>query len=213
MVDDPRSPEPGTMEDMHAASPRVRLPAGDRRAQLVDAAASLIAAHGFKAFTISALSRSCGISRQGILYHFGSAEEILIAVLHRRDDENRTSLLGTIPPPESRSELGLFMRALVARNMQIPEVIRLYSVLSAEALDPDHPAYDYFRERRHESTALIRNLMLWESDSEAATLALEIIMVMDGMQLAWLRDPSIDLLATWDAYGAARFGYEVPEEH
>lgn len=75
--------------------------------------------------------------------------------------------------------------------------MRLYSVLNAESLYPQHPAYAYFSAREVWATALFASAAA--GTSNPARIARQIFAAMDGLQLRWLRDPDIDPVAEWDA--------------
>jgi hypothetical protein len=79
------------------------------------------------------------------------------------------------------------------RHGSMPEIIRLFTVLSAEALDESHPAHGYFRDRivRGRMEILASSMFGPEATEEDA---IDFMAYMDGLQLMWLRDPSIDFV-------------------
>jgi AcrR family transcriptional regulator len=134
---------------------RLRLPAAERRRQIIDAAAGLIADRGFWGVSMQDIADRCGLTVPGLLRHMESKVGLLIAILEHRDVEDARSLrthLGT-----SEDELpddwaiarpaGVDLRQLCAATMQRnatqPEMVRLFTVLAAESLEPTHPAHDY----------------------------------------------------------------------
>lgn len=166
-----------------------------RRAQIVDRATAIISRSGFQGFSIAELARECGISRAGVLHHFDSAEAVLVAVLRQRDLADAAAaddFVHVDSPAEMRSTL----HRTVARNAGQREIVRLYTVLAAESLSPDHPAHAYFADRVSEIRQQVAATLTWHPDPES--LLLRILATMDGLQLAWLRDPTIDLVAAWD---------------
>ena len=74
----------------------------------------------------------------------------------------------------------------------------MFSTLSAEALDPAHPAHDYFadRERRTVTMALNINWAVPEGVNVGHVLQAGFSM-MDGLQLRLLRSPGQDLNTMW----------------
>ena len=54
-----------------AASTAKRMPAEERREQLLDVTAELVAEQGFQAVSIQAVARRAGISRPIVYEHFG----------------------------------------------------------------------------------------------------------------------------------------------
>jgi AcrR family transcriptional regulator len=178
------------------AKTRQRMVADDRRSQLVDAATRLISHVGYRQFTIARLARECGLTRAGVLHHFPSREDVLLAVLTARDLNDAAAVLsGADAPGDARTVLDL----LVRRNMSQPEIVRLYTVLSAEALDPQHPAHEYFIDRFERAVAMLAEL-LGGSDRPGRELAIEVYSYMDGLQLSWLRDPGIDFAGQWASF-------------
>lgn len=188
---------------MTPARTRTRLTPELRRAQIIQAATGLIAARGFNTLTLSRLAAEAGLTRAGIEHHFASKEEVLIAVLRHRDQLDSEAVTDPIgPPPHDFDTTRSLLAALMRRNAGQREIVRLYTILGAEALDPTHPAHDYFVER----FAAVRELLTtsargWADDPDL--FAIETLGRMDGLQLQWLRDPSLDLEQLWlDGYDA-----------
>jgi hypothetical protein len=95
------------------------------------------------------------------------------------------------------------MSGFVRRNLAQRSLVQLYTVLSAEALDPAHPAHAYFQTRLSEGRAMLeRYLLAWHPRPGQA--AVDLLAFLDGLQLNWLRDAGIDFLAQWETF-ADRF--------
>jgi len=184
------------------------MPAEERREQLLAAATALIAERGYWALSMQDVADVCDLSLTGLLHHFPSKDALLVAVLDRRDTIEARLLserLGVELPPGAAPESpqvdwsGVDLRtaceALVARNSRQPELVRLYSMLEAESLAPDHPAHDYFNDRQRHVLALFRRLIGDVPDAEM--LARKVLALMDGLQVQWLRDPALDLQDAW----------------
>ncbi len=173
---------------------RTRLPAAERRRQIITVATRLVAERGFWGLSMQDVAADCGLTVPGLLHHVGSKDGLLIAILEHRDVEDAHALAvllgGTAPSLET------LCTALVRRNAGQPEIVRLFSVLEAESLAPDHPAHDYFVARQQrileELTALAKDVT-----DTPETLARRIIALMDGLQLQWLRSPGLDLPELW----------------
>ncbi|GAA4253392.1 TetR/AcrR family transcriptional regulator [Dactylosporangium darangshiense] len=173
---------------------RSRLPAPERRRQIIEAATALVAERGFWGLSMQDVADACGLTVPGLLHHVGSKDGLLIAVLEHRDAEDHRAIGD--PPP---SDLRALCAALVRRNATQPEIVRLFAVLAAESLAPDHPAHDYFAARQQgvldALTALAKPV-----SARPEALARQIIATMDGLQLQWLRAPAgTDLVAMWEA--------------
>jgi AcrR family transcriptional regulator len=192
---------------------RTRLPTAQRRRQILDATTRLIGERGFWALSMQDVADACGLTVPGLLHHVGSKDRLLLAVLDHRDNEDQRSLaeqLGLDPddmqgPWPSGISLPQACEALVRRNATQPEIVRLFSVLLAESLAPDHPARAYFAERQQR--ALLRFAALAaDRTPDPLSLARQVIAMMDGLQIQWLRDPeTTDLIAEWQAVARKLF--------
>lgn len=191
--------------------PRRRMPAADRMAQIVDTATVLISQRGYWGTAVQDVAEACELTVPGLLHHVGSKGGLLIQVLSRRDEADARALaelLGLeVPPGEwDPAQLGVAMReagiplatvcdAVVERNVSQPEIVRLYSVLESESLNTEHPGHDYFRQRQRLALAGFADQA--PPGVDAIALAHHVLAVMDGLQVQWLRDPSMHLVATW----------------
>ena len=91
------------------------------------------------------------------------------------------------------------------RNAQQPEIVRLFAVLEIEALSPSHPAHDYFAVRQARAVASFAELARQLTD-RPHVLARQIVAMMDGLQMQWLRAPeTIDPVAEWEVAADALF--------
>ena len=188
---------------MTPAPGRRRLPVAERREEILQAATELIAASGFKGVTLEAFAAACGMTKAGLLHHFRSREELLIAVLERRDTLDLANVVETFEPAPDPATARAIMSGFVRRNLAQRSLVQLYTMLSAEALDPAHPAHAYFRTRLAEGRAMIeRYLLAWHPRPDRA--AVDLLAFLDGLQLNWLRDDGIDFLAQWEDF-ADRF--------
>lgn len=112
----------------------------ERRQEIIAAAADLFAETGYRNFSVRELARRLDITQAGVLHHFSDKDELLIEVLKLRDtivSDNLNSLEDVDLPTRSRA---------VARQSAINEgLTSLFIRLSAEAIDVDHPAHEYFK--------------------------------------------------------------------
>ena len=178
---------------------RRRLPPAERREEILAAATGLIAASGFNGVSLGAFAAACGMTKAGLLHHFPSKDELLIAVLERRDELDMAAFLGGTEPATDAAEGRAVVSRLVRRNLGQRSIVQLYTVLSAEALDPAHPAHEYFRRRLARGRELLaRQMFGWHPEPDRA--AVELLGFLDGLQLNWLRDPEIDFVAQWESY-------------
>lgn len=169
-----------------------------KRAELVDAAFRVFAEKGFQRLSIRQIAEEIGTSHTALLHHFGSKDALLEAVLVRREElegpwrrtllEDR-GLLETVPE-------------VMRRNSQIRGVIQLDATLRAEAVRPDHPAHEFIRRRDGEIISSLRSEIEREITAGRVAAALnptvaarQIAALIEGIQLAWLYDDSVDMAA------------------
>ncbi|MEZ0107629.1 AcrR family transcriptional regulator [Catenulispora sp. EB89] len=197
---------------------RSRLPAAQRRQQIMEATCELIADCGFWGLSMQDVADRCGLTVPGLLHYVGSKVGLLVAVLEHRDREDAKALrvhLGVDEEhvPDEWSDggpEGVDLRRLCAatmrRNAGQPEIVRLFAVLAVESLNPGHPAHDYFAARQARVVSSFAALAK-ELTDRPELLARQIVSMMDGVQLQWLRDPgTIDLVQEWEAAAEALFG-------
>ena len=196
---------------------RPRLPAGERRRQIIEAATRLIADRGYWGVSMQDIADRCGLTVPGVLRHVGTKVGLLIAVLEHRDVEDVQSLraqLGTgaeeVPEDWAASRpAGVDLRELCAatmrRNAVQPEIVRLFTVLAAESLEPTHPAHAYFARRQELAAAAYASLAEQLTD-RPELLARQLMAMMDGLQIQWLRDPeATDLAEEWETAAETLF--------
>jgi AcrR family transcriptional regulator len=182
---------------------RRRLPPAQRREEILVTATDLIEASGYQTVSLEAFADAAGMTKAGLLHHFSSKEELLIAVLQRRDILDEATVdRDALHAPDAATARAMTL-AILERNFAQPRFLQLYTRLSADALDPANPAYEYFRQRLDRARGILTNsLLLWHPNPTAA--AVELLAFLDGLQLNWLRDPTIDVSSQWDLF-ADRF--------
>lgn len=181
---------------------RVRMSKDARRAAVLDQAITIIGEQGFRGFSINELAKRCGLTTAGLLHHFGSKDGMLVALLKERDRRDEAAVAGSLAlrPGDvlERQEVMATLRAIVERNAAQPHLVRLYAVLRAEALIVDHPARDFFL-RRERGTIELFSQLVEAHVAEPDATALQIMAVMNGLEVQWLReDCQFDLVAAWD---------------
>lgn len=110
--------------------------AATRRSEILDAAAELFAASGYRGTTVAAVARKVGITDAGVLHHFKSKEALLLGVLHEygrsvQEQIDRVGLRG-IHLLRAVRNWGVEMEAR-------PEISSLLIALTTEYLTGDSP--------------------------------------------------------------------------
>lgn len=175
-----------------------------RREQILDAAFVSFARNGYAGASMRGIAQKVGVAHSALVTHFASKEELLVAVLEKWEmalTEHSTA------PTEG---LGYFRALLddVRYHLDHPGLVDLLMTTIAEGSRPEHPAHGWVRDRysrlvREGSSCLraaresgiIKNL----TDDEIELEVRRLYGAMDGLQLQWLADPSIDLLAAFEA--------------
>lgn len=188
------------MERRTRAKPEVR------RDQILGEAVHLVGERGYYGFTIKELALRCGLGNAGLLHHFGSKEQLLVALLEERDRRDTAAATGFMQDIKKGAEGGDLsvaefrevVRSAVARSSRQPEFIRLFTILQAEALNDQHPAYDYFL-RREASLLQAFAAALAPHSPEPQSVARQLIAQWLGLEQLWLRaNQGFDLVAEWD---------------
>jgi AcrR family transcriptional regulator len=187
------------------AGKRRRLKPEERRAEILDATMALLAAKGYRGLTMADVAKALDVTVQAVLHYFPTKDALLLGVLEWRDEVDIHTAAPPDHPVRTAAEYVEVVDRLVQRNARRPEVIRLYTVLAAESLNPSHPAYYFFTARWKRAVAILAELAgAWHPDPEQ--LALQTVCFLDGLQLHWLRDPQIDMVQQWRAWAARTLG-------
>lgn len=182
---------------------QTRLAPDVRRRQIIDEATRLIAIAGFNAVSLADIARACGIRKPSVLHYFPTMNDLLSAVLANRDEQDTPDELPDIDLMSTPDAMRDFAREAVIRNLGRRELIRLYVVLGAEAMDPEHPAHEYFVTREARTIADLELGLAWKKRPDLA--ARELLGFWMGLERLWSLDPSIDFLAVWDNFSERFF--------
>ena len=175
-------------------SKRTRKSPQERRAEVLDAAVQLISERGFNGISIQDVADRVGISKQGVLRYVENKDKMLALVYDEYygqtgtpEDFFSSGMPGSDP---SAPHFPAYLHYLVKHNSRRRMMVQLFTVLSAESLNPDHPLHDEFMERMDNIWAhysrypwlVPPQLGSWEES---------------GIQLWWLREPEVDLCGEW----------------
>lgn len=191
-----------------------RLTPQDRQDQIIAIATEEISQFGFWGFSVRRVAERLGLTGPAVLYHFKTKVGLMIAVLEHRDEvdmRNTAAVLG-VPYEHVWDEpiaFGLkeFCHAVVSRNAQQMEMVRLYTILQAEALNEDHPAYEYYQKRERRTLTNFTKVARHENVADPRREAVDVLSAMEGIQVRWLHDPeNIDLVTEWNSFADGRWG-------
>lgn len=178
---------------------RRRLSPLARREEILVTATRLLAERGFNGISIQDVADACGMAKSGVMHHFPNKSVLLIELLQFRDRTDLTDGQLAAIPGGSREQNRALIDLVVRRNFERREIVRLFTVLGAEALDPGHPAHEYFQRRLQGTRELLRSAAVTFTDSPDL-MVLEIVAFLDGLQMLWLRDESVPVLKLWDDF-------------
>lgn len=186
-------------------STRSRINPEIQRQRIVAEGIGLIGQRGYQGFTVQALAQRCGLTNGGLLYHFESKEQLLVAILEEHDRREAAIVPAglklepkTSPGGYARSEVLNMFNAITARSVAQPELLRLRIVLQAEALNHEHPAYDYFLQREVMVLDEFAKALYGHTD-QPKSVARKILALMWGLEQQWLRSgQGFDLVAECD---------------
>ncbi|WP_341956462.1 TetR/AcrR family transcriptional regulator [Microbacterium sp. LWH13-1.2] len=163
-----------------------------RRGEILESALDVIGRKGYQNASLKQIAEVVGVTPAALLHYFGSKEELFTEVLRTRDEHDLLA-----PQPSDPAQAKVAFVDVIRRNTEVPGVVELFSRLSVDAVDPEHPAHRYFldrSERLRESIAVA-----FEHDAgrratlDPDTMARVIQAVSDGLQLQWMIDPSVDM--------------------
>jgi AcrR family transcriptional regulator len=172
----------------------------DRRQRILVAAQRLLTHNGSRGTTLGQIAREAGVSPAGLLHHFESKEQLLLAVLDARDADDLANADVAGDPIEN-------LRKVAQRFERSPELIGMFTVLLTENLTPEAPLHERFLGRYRLSVEIIakgirrgQRTGRYRQDLDPAIKAAEIVAFITGMETSWLLDPSLPLAAVFHEY-------------
>ena len=182
-----------TPKSRRTRGPSASTPA--RRAEIIRAASASIAEHGYERASLRDIAARANVTHAALLRHFASKDALLLAALAQRDEDDEEfarRIMGSKVPSEQ--VLGTVLREEFAH----PEQQRNWLAIAVAATNPDHPAHDFFIERRERLRAHLSSGRLGTAhDSEELTADEKVTMVMamiDGLRIQALLDPQRETL-------------------
>lgn len=167
----------------------------ERRKEILKAATDVFGSKGSANGTLGDIADLVGMTHAGILHHFGSKDQLLLAVLTYRDQTDVEHLTEQHIPGGMDMFRHLVRTAFA--NAERAGIVQTFVVLSGESVTEDHPASDFFRDRyatlRGEAIEAFTEVCADRGvDSERIRHAsAAILAVMDGLQVQWLHDPTV----------------------
>ena len=167
-----------------------------RREQIIESAAHVFAEFGYNGGSIRTIAARVGISSATLIQHFGSKQGLLEAVL-----EDWT--MNAFRIPDDAHGLAYFeaMRGLMDFHVKHRGLIELFLTMTTEASSPVHPAREFIQRRyAHTFGEFAKQLRAARergeidlAEDDVAYEARVMMAAMDGLELQWLTNPSVDL--------------------
>ena len=158
----------------------------ERRRAIVDAAVTLFATNGYRGTSVAAVAEVAGVTDAGVLYHFKTKADLLLAVLAAHD-ERYAEMIRSSPGDELSRVRG--WGEVMERDV---DLTALLVMLSAEHLRDDSATNAYFRARYEVVRASYEAMFtaaaeagIIRADVDAAAEAVHLIALMDGLRLQW----------------------------
>lgn len=175
-----------------ASPPGTRQPRGRaRRAAVLEAARRLFSSQGFKGASLAAIAQEAGLTDAGLLYHFPTKNDLLLAVIAEGDREQDETLAQV---RDARGLPLLLRMAEFGADLEADPVLTALDVtLSAEHLQTGSEINAYFV-RRYENFRTMLAEALREAaqagdlraDLDPVLEAANMTAVLDGLRLQWL---------------------------
>jgi AcrR family transcriptional regulator len=192
------------------APPKRSSSRGDaRKKQLIEVATRMLARNGSRGTTLSDIAAAAGVSQAAVVYHFGTKEELLHAVLDHRDEFEDTQLWRHGPDPG----LAIFeiISGIVGSWHDHPEIVGLLAVLLAENVADDgllrprlRRNYQLTVDRIADTLRQAQDRGEMRPDADPRLTAIGILAFISGLELAWLISPDIPAAETAALWAASQ---------
>jgi AcrR family transcriptional regulator len=177
-----------------------------RRAEIVDAALTVFSQRGYRDGSLADVAERVGVSPAGILYHFGSKEELLLAVIAERDRRASESGFGDADGARGMAALRASVR-FAEQSEGERGLAALHTVLQAESFEPGAVTHDYFLLRSRFLRATVARLLRHaqedgdvRDDVDCDAKANEVVAFLEGAAVVWLMDPDVSLVELYRRY-------------
>lgn len=176
-------------------SPKGPYPKGvAKREEILRTALEIFSREGYRGTSLREVARSCSLSLPGLMHYFDSKEDLLAAILKKRDEDDFARQHSAGGDPFTT------LSAIMRHNAEVPGLVQLHATLSAAASDPAHPAHDFFVGRYRDFRATLAEALrerqsagLLSADRDPEKMAAIVIAVADGLQVQWMLEPGIDM--------------------
>ena len=192
---------------------RQRMAPDERRRQIAQVAAQMIAYYGTYGVSMQAIADAVGLTLPGLRHYVRTREELLSLVIQVYYDQGSFTFGSK---PGERDELAIdrdreghplyslpgCLRRLIKENAERMVLVMLFMHLAVEAHDPAHPAHEYYRDRHARMIDFMDGIRWklpepYQDRSAFHRLIRTVYCTMDGVQIQALTNPDDDMIALW----------------
>ncbi len=165
------------------------------RKRIIEAADELFYGEGIQSVGVDAIAEQAGVTKRTLYYHFKSKDELIAAYLEARDGpalERFRQWVNQSDGPLAQQIAGMFAKlAARARDPQWKGCGFARAAAELAGL-PGHPAIGFAARHKKSFEAWLADLLRHEGVTDAAALARQIMVLLDGAMMHMLihRDPS-----------------------
>lgn len=178
-----------------------------RRREVLEAAAQVFGQFGYAGGSLRQIADEVGVTPAALIRLFGSKEELLIALLEYWNTESADAAAHDDRGLD-RTGIAFFeaLEGVMQYHTTHRGLLELFLTLTTEATNPEHPAREFIV-TRYDTLIQQAIVALREAsqrgevrqfdDSELEFEVRHLVAVMDGIEIQWLLNPGVDLVATY----------------
>ena len=157
-------------------------PPSEARQRILETADRLFYQNGIRAVGVDRVIAEAGVAKMTLYAHFPSKDDLIVAVLRRREDTLREFVRAAMERHGKRSKdkLRAFFAAL--KELCASEGFRgcPFQNALAELADPDHPGVVFVREQKRRFAETIRGLVEEVAGKSGAKMAPAVVTLVEG---------------------------------
>jgi AcrR family transcriptional regulator len=183
-----------------------------RKKSIIEVATRMFARNGSRGTTLGEIAAEVGVSQAAVVYHFGTKEELLNAVLDNRDRFEDTQLWRNGPDPGL--DIFWIVADIVHSWADHPEIVGLLAVLLAENVTDEGPLRPRLRGNYQLTIQRIADTLgkaiergEMRADVDPRLKAAELLAFLSGLELAWIVSPDIPAAQTASNWAAQQVAW------
>jgi AcrR family transcriptional regulator len=183
-----------------------------RKKSIIEAATRMFARNGSRGTTLGEIAAEVGVSQAAVVYHFGTKEGLLNAVLDNRDRFEDTQLWRNGPDPGL--DIFWIVADIVRSWADHPEIVGLLAVLLAENVTDEGPLRPRLRGNYQLTVQRIADTLgkaiergEMRANVDPRLKAAELLAFLSGLELAWIVSPDIPAAETASNWAAQQVAW------